>query len=63
MLTPLYRQQNAGSAAIFPVKRRQRLYNERKSPLTPLLVRSTPLTPVLFRFNAVKTAIFPVKRC
>ena len=62
MLTPLYRQQNAVNAAIFPVKRRRRLYNERKSPLTPLLVRSTPLTPVLFRFNAAKAVKIPVKR-
>ena len=47
---------------MFPVKRRQRLYNEGNTPLKPLLVRSTLLTPLLFRFNAVKAAIFPVKR-
>ena len=61
-LTPLYRQKNAVNAAIFSVKRRQRLYTDKKTPLTPLFFRLNAVNAFIPTKNAVNAAIFPVKR-
>ena len=61
-LTHLYRHKNAVQAVMFPVKRRQRLYADRKTPLTPLFSSSTQLWPLKLRLNAVNAFIPTEKR-